>query len=158
MIYLSAQPDDFYFVWQLELQIRNFSSLGIVKEDYHILIGIDPQKGLSAELRDMMRRYASLASFYVYNDTRKSKNYIPSLRPHIIKKHFTKYPDLRERSIFYHDSDILFKTLPVTGDMLSNDALYVSDTRSYLDSKYVIAKGGKEALEIMCSITGITVP
>lgn len=157
MIYLSAQPDDFYFVWQLELQIRNFSSLGIAKENYHILIGIDPQKGLSAEFRDMMKRYASLASFYVYKDTRKSKNYIPSLRPHIIKKHFTKYPDLRERSIFYHDSDILFRMLPVNGDMLSDDTSYVSDTRSYLDSKYVIAKGGEEALGIMCSITGITV-
>ena len=157
MIYISAQPDDFYFIWQLELQIRNFSSLGIAKEDYHILIGVDPHKGLSMEFRNMMKQYATLASFYIYNDTRKSKNYIPSLRPHIIKKHFTKYPDLKECNIFYHDSDILLRTLPVNGSMLADDTSYVSDTRSYLDSKYVIAKGGEEALEIMCSITGITV-
>lgn len=156
MIYLSAQPDDFYFVWQLELQIRNFSSLGIVKEDYHILIGIDPQKGLSIEFRDLMKKYALLASFYVYRDTRKSKDYMPSLRPHIIRKHFVKFPELEKRCIFYHDSDVIFRELPVSESMFSDDTSYVSDTRSYLDSRYVINRGGRETLEKICSIAGIT--
>jgi len=31
MIFLSAQPDEFYFSWQLEIQILNFVEKGILK-------------------------------------------------------------------------------------------------------------------------------
>lgn len=157
MVFISAQPDDFYFVWQLELQIRNFSSLGIAKSNYHILIGVDPKKGLSYDFQDLIKKYSSFANFFIYNDTRKSRNYIPSLRPHILKKHYIKYPDLSKQSIFYHDSDILFRKLPINDEMVHDDVCYLSDTRSYLDTNYVIETGGKNALEAMCSISGIKV-
>ena len=29
MIFISAKPDTIYFIWQLELQLRNFNSLDI---------------------------------------------------------------------------------------------------------------------------------
>jgi hypothetical protein len=38
MIFLSAQPDDFYFTWQLELQIHNFNSLGDVTSTKIVII------------------------------------------------------------------------------------------------------------------------
>ena len=156
MIFLSAQPDDFFFTWQIEVQILNFLSLGICREDYHILIGIDRQKGLSSDFRKLIDKYSSCASFYIYKDTRRNKNYVPSIRPHIIKKHFAKYPYLAEATIFYHDSDIILRKLPFTERMLSDNISYVSDTRNYLDSRYVTTVIGQKGLSVLCSIAGIT--
>ena len=46
MIYISAQPDEVYFLWQLELQLYNFHSVGIGNESIHILVGYSPEKGI----------------------------------------------------------------------------------------------------------------
>lgn len=156
MIFLSAQPDEFFFTWQIEVQILNFHSLGINKEDYHILIGINQKKGLSSDFQKLIDKYSSLASFYIYNDTRRNKTYVPSIRPHIIKKHFAKFSHLTKETIFYHDSDIILRKLPFTEGMLSDNISYVSNTRNYLDSNYVTTFIGEKGLSVLCSIAGIT--
>lgn len=155
MIFLSAQPDDFYFLWQLELQIHNFRSLGIAPSDIHILIGYNSQNGLAQHFDDFIKDHRNEASFFVYPDQRNRKGYIPSLRPNIIRQHFKKHPQLSKECIFYHDSDILFRELP-NFDLLCHTATwYVSDTRTYLDSKYIIRSANKRLLSQMCQIVGI---
>ncbi len=47
MIYLSAQPDEKYFLWQLEIQLLNFNRLGISCDHIHVIIGYDQDKGIS---------------------------------------------------------------------------------------------------------------
>jgi len=42
MIFLSAQPDDLYFTWQLEIQLRNFRDLNIHSKQIQILIAYNP--------------------------------------------------------------------------------------------------------------------
>lgn len=157
MIYLSAQPDEFFFTWQIELQILNFSSLGIAKGSHHILIGVHPKVGISGTFARIIDKYSSLASFFVYEDTREEKFYAPSLRPHIIRKHFEQYPELANQAIFYHDSDILLKECPITDRMLLDDVIYMSDTRHYLDSRYVQSTIGLSGLSKICAISGITI-
>ncbi len=39
MIFLSAQPDDTYFIWQLQVLTHNLRQLEVNKEDIHILVG-----------------------------------------------------------------------------------------------------------------------
>ncbi len=129
MIYLSAQPDSFYFLWQLKLQLFNFNQLGISREDIHVLIGYDPKRGLSLEFADFIH-VNQQARFFTYPDLRKSKVSLSSIRPHIIHQHFATYQNLEDEIIFYHDSDILFRELP-DFNMLNHDKWYVSDTRSY---------------------------
>ena len=51
MIYISAQPDSTYFVWQLEIQFRNFRSLSIPRDNVHVLIGYDNELGLKEEIK-----------------------------------------------------------------------------------------------------------
>lgn len=37
MIFPSAQPDDKYFIWQLEIQLKNYQSLGIHWKQFSFL-------------------------------------------------------------------------------------------------------------------------
>jgi hypothetical protein len=74
MVFLSAQPDEYYFTWQIELQIFNFNKLGILPENIHILIGYDPKKQLSHYFHDLIDKWKHKASFFVYPDERQQKN------------------------------------------------------------------------------------
>src|SRR5580698_7673266 len=103
MIFLCAQPDEYYFLWQIELLTYNLNSLGIPSRDIHVVIGYNPRVGLSVEFQQFIRenRYAN---YYPYPDTRKDRTYIPSIKPHLIAKHLRKYPDLENEFFFLHDS------------------------------------------------------
>jgi hypothetical protein len=155
MVFLSAQPDEYYFLWQLQLQIYNFTTLGISKDQIHILIGYDPDIGLSEDYKHLIA-IEKHACFYTYPDTRTDRSYPPSIRPHIISKHITTFPEVGKGEIFYHDSDILFKELPNISPLQQGETWYASDTRSYLDSNYIKGKGGSELFSNMCNSVGIS--
>ncbi|MEO5991058.1 MAG: galactosyltransferase-related protein [Ferruginibacter sp.] len=154
MKYLSAQPDDYYFLWQLQLQLFNFSKLGISSKDIHVLIGYNAKKGLSKEFETFFCQNKQ-ASIFLYPDERKSRFYLSSLRPHIIAKHFRKHPELENQIIFYHDSDIVFNSLPDFDNLIKDDIWYVSDTRSYLDCDYIKRTAGEKVFHKMCDVVGI---
>lgn len=155
MIFISSQPDEYFFLWQLEIQIYNFISVGIAPQDIHILIGYDPQKGLDEEFQLFIdiNKHVNICS---YPDTRISKLYPPSLRWHIIAKHLRAFPELQKAAIFHHDSDIVFKRLPDFDLLMHNDIWYASDTRSYLSSSYIKSKVDTEIFGKMCEIVGVS--
>lgn len=155
MIYLSAQPDEYYFKWQLQLQLYNFRQLGIAPETIHVLIGFHPEEGISEEFTQLMRESKEV-SFFAYPDLRKVSNYKSSIRPHIISQHFRAHPHLQQEIIFYHDSDILFRCLPDEAVLLENETWYASNTRSYLGLQYLTDNGSPKLLEEMCAAAGIT--
>lgn len=97
------------------------------------------------------------ARFLFYNDTRKSRHYISSIRPNILKQHWDRFPELKDEVIFYHDCDIIFTQRPdkwITNEMLTDDKWYGSDTRFYISHDYIISKG-EQVLDKMCEIVGI---
>ncbi|WP_343675265.1 galactosyltransferase-related protein [Chitinophaga sp.] len=151
MIFLSAQPDTLYFKWQLEVQLVNFRKHGITKEQIHVLIGYDPEKGLLPKFAELLVTFKDNALFFLYEDTRTNRLYSSSLRPHIIKKHFQAYPEIGGTPVFYHDPDIIFRELPDFASMCSaGDATwYVSDTRSYISAEWLISTG-RVVLQEMC--------
>ncbi len=155
MIFLTAQPDSYYFLWQLQLQLFNFSRLGIAKENIHVLIGYHPGKGLSAEFKELIANN-NTGTFFTYADERESNAYLSSIRPHIIKKHIAALPHLQHEVIFYHDSDIIFRQVPVLPADCSYNKWYVSDTRSYLDSNYILANADEDTFLKMCAIVGVS--
>ncbi len=154
MIFLSAQPDDSYFIWQLEVQIHNFLRVGIRSDQIHILIGYNSEQGLKKQFSEFIQQNKEKARFYPYPDLRKQKSYPPSIRPNVIKQHIAAYPYLKDEVIFYHDSDIIFREVPDVNLLSIGDEWYVSDTRSYLDSSY-LSKFGENIFEKMLSIVGI---
>lgn len=139
--YVSAQPATDYYVWQVEVMINNFMSMGINPNDIDLVCwkvnGIIPE------------RWSKLANtyparFFFYDDTRETKNYISSIRPNLLKQHFTAHPYLVKDAIFYHDSDIIFTQNPkdwITFEMVQDDQWYGSDTRWYIAHSYIKGKG-----------------
>lgn len=154
MIYISAQPDEVYFLWQLELQIFNFQTWGIPPEHIHVLVSYQSNKGLNPDFKRFFSECHD-ACFFAYPDTRLRKKYLSSLRPHIIAKHFRAHPELEEETLFYHDSDILFCKKPDWQTLLEDDCWYASDTRSYLDSNYIKTNAGRGEFLRMCEILSI---
>lgn len=153
-IFISAQPDDCYFIWQLEIQIRNFRSLGVDKSQIHIVVGYQNIVGLKNEFIEFIENNKDYALFFTYPDTRKNPQYISSIRPHLLTKHWQENPDLKNEEIFYHDSDIILSRIPNIM-RLNNNINYVSDTQSYLDSSYIIENSNQDILKKMAAIVCI---
>jgi len=132
MILISAQPDVVYFHWQVELYMYQFSKHNI--PNCHAVFGYVDQP--SAKGLALSEKYPGHIHFY--KDTRISsqKKYIPSIRPHILKKFFRDFPELG-KEIFYHDSDIFLVSLPDFPSLLQDNFGYVSDTISYIGYNYL---------------------
>lgn len=153
MIYLTAQPVNNYFLWQLELQIRNLRELGVSSKNIHVLFS-SPSISIGETLLQFISENAVLCSIFLYEDTRTRKNYPSSIRPNIISQHFEKFNYLEQETIFYFDSDVIFyRKLDKNLDM--DNICYVSDTRSYLSAKYVIKESSASLFSKMANIVGI---
>lgn len=100
MIYLNAQPDRNYFIWQLLVQQTNFKRVGINPKDVHCLIGF---KGT---VNPEWTKYNWEFNLHFIEDNRESNGYKPSLRPHLIKQFLIDRPN---DDIFYYDADIIFR-------------------------------------------------
>jgi len=131
LIFISAQPDEIYFHWQVELYLNNFVKKGIPKEQLFALFSILDKP--SQFIVDLKKDYPGIQW---YKDTRTDKSYQPSIRPHILKVFFKEFPNLGKR-VFYHDSDILFYKLPDFSALTEDNIGYVSDTISYVGFNYI---------------------
>lgn len=157
MIYISAQPDEVYFIWQLKLLIFNLTNLGIPSKKIHVIIGVDSNLGISYEGEIFIEEYRSKAMIYTYKDTRTSKKYKSSIRPNLLKQHFNEHPYLMKAWMFYHDSDIIFSRKISEKDICQDpETVYVSDTKSYVGVDYLIANGGNEIFDKMTNMIGVT--
>lgn len=149
--YICAQPASTYYSWQIEVLLNNFMEMGINLNDVDIVCwkinGVIPD-----EYSKLANHYP--ARFFFYDDTRETMHYISSIRPNILKQHFTKYPELKNEAIFYHDCDICF-TKPINWEQfLQDERWYGSDTRWYIAHSYIISKG-QDVMDKMCEIVGI---
>ncbi|TLX25086.1 hypothetical protein FE904_14115 [Chryseobacterium indologenes] len=156
MIFLSAQPDDTYFIWQLEIQLKNFQSLGIQKDHIHVVVGYHPEVGLRDNFENFINNNRHTALFFSYPDTRITNKYLSSIRPHLLRKHWKQFSFLNKSCIFYHDSDILLSRIPNI-DVYKDKLNYVSDTRSYLDSNYIISKTCSTLFIKMVELIGLNI-
>jgi len=133
LIFLSTQPDEIWFHWQVELYLYQFSKHGILVNCY-ALFGYTEQNP-SPELIALSKKYPK--NIIWYKDERKYNPYFPSIRPHLIKKFLRQYPSLG-KNVFYHDSDILLVKLPKMELFLNDSIGYLSDTISYIGYDYIL--------------------
>lgn len=150
MLYLSAQPDNDYFLWQLQVQFNNFERMGIPLSNVYALVAY---RGEQSTPQFIQYANETKANILFYKDEIPDRKYIPSIRPHIIKKFFKENPELSHEYFFYHDSDILFTRVPNWED-LSDGNWKVSDTVGYIGYEYIIEKGSNVLLD-MCDIVKI---
>lgn len=149
MIFINCVPDDLYFSWQEEVFIENVRGLGYTQE-IRILVFLPRDRmplGFNPRWRELEERYKdSNVKFYFYPDHAnlmakvQEVQYIPLLRPYMLQLHFFEYPELYDKAIFYHDSDIVFTKYLDFSPYLDDDTCYLSDTKSYLNSDYFDSK------------------
>ena len=152
--FICAQPATTYYAWQVEVMLNNFMEMGVNLNNVDVVCWT-PDRVVPQQWTNLAENYA--ARFFFYNDIRKTKNYISSIRPNILKQHFRHNQEIKNDAIFYHDCDILF-TKPIsewiTKEMIEDDIWYGSDTRWYIAHSYIVSKG-HNILEKMCEIVNI---
>ena len=132
MICISAQPDTLYFHWQVEIQLYQFSKHNI--ENCHVLFGYETKP--SAKGLELALKYPGQIHHYKDERTSDQRVYVPSIRPHLLKKFFSEFPELG-KAVFYHDSDIFLVHPPDFNSFLTDDIGYLSDTISYIGYNYL---------------------
>lgn len=148
--YISAQPDNDYFIWQLLVQMNNFRKHGI-EEKALILLSYNPKIGINPNAISLQQTKANLF-FYPDDRTNEEKVYIPSIRPNLFKKFFQENKIMMENSNYlYHDSDIIFNRIP---DVKIDKKILLSDTVSYVGAEYIKSKS-YSLFEEMCAVVGI---
>ena len=131
----------------------------------HVLVWFpEEKKGEKANWEKLRDKYPEVSFFYyVDSGNTNIQLYIPQLRPDALAQHFDKYPELKDKTIFYHDCDIIFNYLPNFEELAKGDINWQSDTSSYLDYNYLRRKEQEgnipenEAIQILADIGGITV-
>lgn len=150
--FICAQPTSLFYAWQVEVMINNFIEMGINPENIDIVCwkinNVIPEEWVK-----LLEAYHPVR-FFFYDDTRVTKNYISSIRPNILKQHFSANTELENEAILYHDCDIVF-TKPINWEQfLEDEKWYGSDTRWYIAHSYILSKG-QDVLDKMCEIVGI---
>lgn len=149
MKYIVATTDNTYFRWQILVQINNFKRLGILNDLTYV---VSVKYKISKELKKI--REATGARILTYRDERKSKKYASSVASFVMKKHFENYPE-ESKMFFYLDPDVLFTKRPdFPKTYYTSNKWILSDTKSYIDSKYIKSKS-KELFGLMCNCVGI---
>lgn len=158
MIYLSCQPIDSYFLWQVEVQIINFRKFKISGR-MHIVVWYPQRRAAELESwRALQDKYPETRFFFYPDEGVNLALYISQLRPHTLKKHFAAIPALKKEVIFYHDSDIIFNYLPDFEQLMEDNINWQSDCSSYLDYNYLKRKEVEgnipehEAIQILADI------
>lgn len=151
--YMCVQPAIDYYTWQVEVMINNFKKHGINPNNIDIVCAI--KNNVVPENWKKLATTHNNVRFFFYNDERKNPIYISSVRPHILKQHFSAHSYLKDEVICYHDCDIVFTKKPEWNKFLDDDTWYLSDTRFYISASYIKSK--KFGIyERMCEIVGIS--
>ena len=169
LVYVSAQPTDKYFVWQVAMWLESLERIGEV-DKAHVILYTPKNRYIPRQWGELNKLYPT-ASFAIYEDSSIESLlpvYIPILRPTILEKYFKERPDLYDKAVLYLDSDIVFTKKPNLDKYLDDDVCYLSDTNSYINSDYIIGKERDvlperkeffqqvDVLQNMCKIVGIS--
>lgn len=155
MKFISVQPDNLYFHWQVEVYLYNFIyKSDINPSDIYVLFATTTNS-YSKRIDSIIEMYPGV-NILMYPDTREVPfYYISSIRPHILSKFFKDNYNLLDEWFFYHDSDILFtKNFSFNFEDIKSN-VYLSNTRSYIGYDYIKSKGIDQMNE-MFNIVGIT--
>ncbi len=80
-----------------EVMLNNFIEMGINPNFIDIIVNIE-NGIIPDEWLKLVETYA--ARFFFYEDTRKTKHYMSSIRPNILKQHWENHPYLKNDTIF----------------------------------------------------------
>lgn len=140
--FICAQPDDTYYTWQVHLWLESLREIG--HSDKAIILVFIPNFREKNTKWDQIVELYPETEFVFYKDVDNISKllglYIPILRPYVLMKYFKEHPEMKEKAIFYCDSDILFTDKFNVDKFLEDDVNYLSDTNSYINAEYFDSK------------------
>jgi hypothetical protein len=140
--YVSVQPDDTYYTWQVHLWLESLKNRG-ESDKAIVLIFIPNHRQQNHRWQQVMDLYPE-TEFHFYKDEDQVSQllgtYIPVLRPYTLWRHWKEHPELSDKAIFYCDSDILFTEKFDVQQFIDDDVCYLSDTYSYISASYFDSK------------------
>src|SRR6478736_2394948 len=142
LLFISAQPDDFYYLWQVHTWLESLKQIGC--SDKAISLVFTPaDREPNPQWQQLVDLYPESKFFFQRDEDRISRFlglYIPILRPYVLSKYFHLHPELKEKAIFYCDADVVFTKYPDIDKFLEDDINYLSDTKSYISASYFDSK------------------
>ena len=140
--FISVQPDDTYFTWQVHLWLESLKEIG-QSDKAIVLLYIPTGRVKNTKWEQVINLYPE-AEFHFYQDEGDLDKYlpiyIPILRPWTLWKHFKANPELSNKAIFYCDSDVLFTKDFNIDEYIEDDICYLSNTNSYINATYFESK------------------
>lgn len=135
ILFVTAQPDVPYFIWQIKLYVHNFIEKGIDPSQIHVVLGLVNNTQTPSEESLKLKDFG--INVHHFTDFRRKKHYIPSIKPYLISSWLNTNPDYG-KLFFLHDADIIFNELPSFDRLLDDDICYLSDTVGYIGYDYII--------------------
>jgi hypothetical protein len=135
ILFVSAQPDVPYFIWQIKLYVHNFIEKGINPSQIHVIFGLVKPNDNPSEESLKLKEFG--INVHHFHDQRRKKHYIPSIKPYLISK-WLQTNDEYGKLFFLHDADIIFRELPNFDELLKDDVCYLSDTVGYIGYDYIM--------------------
>lgn len=141
---LTIFPDDAYFSWQCHLWLESLKNIGLSDKTIVLIFTPhfrEPNKKCFQQIMDLYPEVEFNWYKDIYNDvTPKLGIYIPILRPWTAMKYWQDHPEMKDKAVFYCDSDILFTEKFDLSPFLDDDVIYCSDTNSYINASYFDSK------------------
>lgn len=135
---LSVQPATLYYAWQMEVFLMRTISQGY--NPNYIEVVASYEQGIDDSWLKLQQAFPAVR-FFFYRDDREDKRYACSVQAHILKKHWEKFPELRNDAIFFHDADFIFTRYFDFEPFLQDDKWYFSNCDGYLGADYLESKG-----------------
>lgn len=147
---LFAQPEIIRFEWELEVVITNLQEIKADANIYILFSSFDPS------VSDRLKEKYPHVNIYRYEDNRKDKSYIPSIRPYLWWKFLEENPEMQEEAFLYIDSDVIFREMIIIPELKKAEWIG-SDCSGYLSLEYIKGcKNGTRVLNKMRNIVGIS--
>lgn len=149
MKFIQAAPDELYFTWQYKVQAANFREFDLEK-NMTILVGLQGRPP-SDHIKEFEKTFKG--KIHYYNDTRKSKAYLSSIRPNLIKQYLAEYPT----DVFcYIDQDIIWLEHPNLDRFADTPHIYTAaGAKGYTWANYMKAFKNGEIYEGLCKIFSV---
>lgn len=146
--FITCCPNDLFYVWTLKVFLSNLRKFGYSdKQNVLVFWTEDRQenKDFKQEWKELMDLFPE-TNFHFYAAPKEVLDYIkafqypPLIRPYLLKQHYTKFPELKDKAVFYTDSDILLTRQIDFDSMLQDNISYMSDSRGYTAVGYFDSK------------------
>jgi hypothetical protein len=140
--FITCCPSDSYFTWQVHLWLESLKELN--KSDKAVVLIFNPlNRSENNKWQQIINLYPEV-EFHFYKDDGTVApvlgTYIPILRPYLMMKYSEEYPEIKDKALFYCDSDILFTKNFNVDKLIDDDIIYLSDTNSYINATYFGSK------------------